>query len=86
MSDFQNGSIDGRFIAYAVFWRHKAFNLHIFRPYYFLNFQKKWLFHIEPIYLADGTSSDTNWKRETRVVTVCHRGKRIVVSKEITHG
>ena len=36
-----NGSAGGCFSACAVSWRHKAFNLHTFRPYYFLNFQKK---------------------------------------------
>jgi len=51
-----------------------------FDPTIFLNFQKKVVVSHranEPIYLAHGTSSDTSWKRATRVVTVRYRGKRI---------
>ena len=36
-----NGFASGCFLAYAVLWRHKAFNLHTFRPYYFSQFSEK---------------------------------------------
>jgi len=36
-----NGSAGGCFSACAVSWRHKAFNLHTFRPYYFSQFLEK---------------------------------------------
>lgn len=36
-----NGSAGGCFSACAVSWRHKAFNLHTFRPYYFSQFSEK---------------------------------------------
>ena len=41
MPNFPNGSAGGRFVAYAVLWRHKPFNLHTFRPYYFSQFSEK---------------------------------------------
>ena len=36
-----NGFAGGCLPAYAVLWRHKAFNLHTFRPYYFSQFSEK---------------------------------------------
>ncbi len=43
---FSNGSAGGCFLAYAAFWRHKAFNLHYFRHYHFSKkFSKHLLSH-----------------------------------------